>query len=48
MSNLISSKAENAKNSGSGKGVKDGMNGSGVFSACGFTGNSLGLPLSKP
>jgi hypothetical protein len=48
MSNLMSSKAENTKNSGSGKAVKNDMNDSKVFSASGFTGNSLGLPSSKP
>jgi len=28
--------------------VKDGAKGSETFSATGFTGNSLGLPASKP
>ena len=28
--------------------IKDGKNGSGEFTATGFTGNSLGLPTSKP
>ena len=38
-----------AKNGGgSGGAAKDGMNGDGVFSATGFTGNPKGLPSSKP